>query len=533
MNYQDLIAIEVDRLQIQGKIDQQKTLAERNKLGQFATPSSLASEIAVYVKKLLGGKTRALRFSDPALGTGAFFSALLNVFSHECIASAIGIELDPIFAQSAHDLWKAFGLQVIQGDFTEFVRRLSGYQRPNLILTNPPYVRHHYLDRQQKARLQALATQATGLKVNGLAGLYVYYLLISHLWLEDDGVAAWLIPSEFMDVNYGDVVKKYLTERVTLIAAHRFDPFDVQFDDALVSSVIIVFRKAPPPHRWKARFTYGGTLGTPKLAQGVSLQKLRQSRKWTSYPMTSDPREPLHDESDRLLLSDLFKIQRGIATGANKFFILPRAEAIFRCLPEEYLRPILPSPRYLRETVIERDPDGYPKTGNQLALITCGLPDGQVREGYPSLWEYFNTAAARAIQRRYLIRNRKPWFKQEQRDRAPFLCTYMGRSINGKRSFRFIWNRSDAIAPNVYLMLYPIGPLAHALRERPELEALVYELINQITDCDIKGEGRVYGGGLHKIEPKELGRVSTIRFLDAIPELRKMYPRRQVLALKP
>src|SRR5262249_5095516 len=241
-------------------------------------------------------------------------------------------ELDPAFAQSAHGLWKAYGLEVIQGDFTELVTTINGHQRPNLILTNPPYVRHHHLNRRQKARLQALATQATGLEVNGLAGLYVYYLLISHLWLGDDGVAAWLIPSEFMDVNYGDAMKKYLTERVTLIAAHRFDPLDVQFDDALVSSVVIVFRKAPPPQRWKARFTYGGTLRTPKHAQEVSLQELRHSRKWTSYPMASNPRRPLHDESDRLLLSDLFKIQRGIATGANKFFILPRAEAISRSL---------------------------------------------------------------------------------------------------------------------------------------------------------------------------------------------------------
>jgi adenine-specific DNA-methyltransferase len=54
--------------------------------------------------------------------------------------------------------------------------------------------------------------------------------------MADDGYAAWLIPSEFMDVNYGAALKRYLTDHVTLIRVHRFDPADVQFGDALVSS---------------------------------------------------------------------------------------------------------------------------------------------------------------------------------------------------------------------------------------------------------------------------------------------------------
>ena len=83
----------------------------------------------------------------------------------------------------------------------------------------------------------------TSVKINGLAGLYVYFLLLATAWMEDGGYAAWLIPSEFMDVNYGVALKRFLTDRVTLIRAHRFDPNDVQFGDALVSSVVVVFRK--------------------------------------------------------------------------------------------------------------------------------------------------------------------------------------------------------------------------------------------------------------------------------------------------
>ena len=85
--------------------------------------------------------------------------------------------------------------------------------RFNLIICNPPYVRHHHLGNGDKSRLQIHTLQASGMKISGLAGLYCYFLGLSHAWMTDGGVAGWLIPSEFMDVNYGQAVKRYLLDR--------------------------------------------------------------------------------------------------------------------------------------------------------------------------------------------------------------------------------------------------------------------------------------------------------------------------------
>jgi len=488
--------VETRRLQEQTRLDALKTAAERNKLGQFATPPELALSIARYSRSLAGDGP--IRFLDPAIGTGSFYSALRQAYPLENIEAASGIELDPAFAQAAERLWSGSGLTILRGDFT----KQEPQRRFNLVLTNPPYVRHHHLSADEKDRLKARLAQSLLTNISGLAGLYCYFLLLSHDWMQEGALAIWLIPSEFMDVNYGSTLRKYLTESVTLMHIHRFCPTDVQFTDALVSSAVVVFRKAKAPEGHHATFSFAGSIENPQSEAQVSLEMLRHCRKWTQFPARTTV-----DNVDGPKLGDIFSIKRGLATGSNEFFIFTRERADEWKIPRQFLKPILPGPRYVTTDVVQAHPDGSPVLSQQLYLLDCSEPEEKVRNCWPRFYEYLCKGHKQEIAASYLASHREPWYSQEQRPPAPFLCTYMGRSRNGKHPFRFIWNRSQATAHNVYLMLYPKGPLKTALQKHPELESQVFSALQNITPAALIFQGRVYGGGLHKVEPKELAQI--------------------------
>ena len=85
--------------------------------------------------------------STPPSAPDRFTPRSLRLFRPKTIEAATGIELDPFFAEAAAALWGKTGLHIVQGDFT---KQKPPAQRFNLVLTNPPYVRHHHLIRRKR-----------------------------------------------------------------------------------------------------------------------------------------------------------------------------------------------------------------------------------------------------------------------------------------------------------------------------------------------------------------------------------------------
>jgi hypothetical protein len=243
-------------------------------------------------------------------------------------------------------------------------------------------------------------------------------------------------------------------------------------------------------------FTFGGSVTAPAVSASVALSELAATPKWTRFPAEAGRKATTGGAK----LGDLFEVKRGIATGDNKFFILSEARVRDLGLPPELVRPILPSPKQVKVTTVMADAAGVPTNVERLFLLTCSLPEHEIKAGHAALYKYL-AAGQETVGSGYLCSRRTPWYSQEQREPAPIMCTYMGRGDPSKtRPFRFIRNRSQAIGANVYLLLYPRSGMEVSDR----LLDAVWQHLDKMDASTLLREGRVYGGGLHKLEPGEL-----------------------------
>lgn len=502
---------ETIRLQSQTRVDARKSQETRNRLGQFSTPFPLAKEIVAQALSLLSPR-RDLAFLEPAVGTGVFFSAIEEADRNgDIIRRALGVEVDSGYGQVAQELWNRPPFQVRIEDFLDFSADRANRESFDLICTNPPYVRHHHIETRLKQELQARVKNEVGIQASGLSGLYVYFVLLCDAILRDGAVASWLIPSEFLYVNYGKALREYFTEKVTLLHVHQFDPVDVQFADALVSSCVVTYRKQSPRGTYDFRYTFGGTLSHPNEDRTLSSDEAVVQGKWN---LRTDAVPQIASHST-LRVSDLFDIKRGIATGNNGFFMLDRKMIEKFSVPDSFLRPILPSPRTLSELTIESDENGVPILPDARFLLDCRLPPEVVRVRYPHVWDYLLLGEAEGIPDAYLCSRRKPWYLQERRETPLFLATYMARSRSAdSHPFRFFLNLSLAVATNVFLLLYPKHRLRTLLGESRERMTELLQLLNSLEPSSVLNGGRTYGGGLHKLEPSELAGLP----LSAVPD---------------
>jgi adenine-specific DNA-methyltransferase len=243
-------------------------------------------------------------------------------------------------------------------------------------------------------------------------------------------------------------------------------------------------------------------LKSPLVVRKVALQELRNSSKWSGLV-----HKPTKVRTTTYTLADLFQVKRGLATGDNKFFVLSEQRVAELSIPYRFLKPILPSPRYLEGDIVDADETGNPLSIRKLFLLDCSLSEEEVVHFSEPLAKYLRSGREKTGIT-YICSHRKPWYSQELRPAAPFVCTYMGRGLKDRsKPFRFILNRSNATALNVYLMLYPKPILARALEKDVNLATKIWEILNRIPSEALLGEGRVYGGGLYKMEPKELANV--------------------------
>ena len=218
----------------------------------------------------------------------------------------------------------------------------------------------------------------------------------------------------------------------------------------------------------------------------VDRQLFRSDGHWTQLVRPRNHVVP--KDFERVPLRSLFRVRRGVATGANSYFVMSQKDAKDRGLETWCVRVIAHASEIL-------EAKGLVRTGaNRMLLLS---PDGIVRRrDFPLLNSYLAQGehprgGLPRIKDRYLCQQRDPWWQVERPNPAPVITTYMAR-----RPPAFALNPDNLVLLNIGHYLYP-------RRSDLDLEAIVWEL-NRQKDR-FAGHGRTYHGGLEKFEPREMG----------------------------
>ena len=203
------------------------SLEHRKKFAQFFTPFQLASLMADWLVGNKGIKT----VLEPAFGLGVFSRALLNKTTELTIK---GFDVDEkIFTKAKEVFFDTPNVDIHLKDyiFNDWHEKYDG------IICNPPYFKFH--DYDNKTILNEFESRLK-IKLNGFTNLYTLFLLKSIRQLNSSGRLAYIIPSEFLNSDYGKLVKSDLIKNKILRHIIVFDFEENVFDDALTTACILL-----------------------------------------------------------------------------------------------------------------------------------------------------------------------------------------------------------------------------------------------------------------------------------------------------
>jgi adenine-specific DNA-methyltransferase len=448
----------------------------RRRLGATYTPAEIIASMLDWADS----EGQPERVVDPGAGSGRFAVAAGRRFPN---AEVIAVEIDPLAAILARAHLAAAGLsrrsRVIVGDYRAF--RPEKIDGQTLYVGNPPYVRHHQIDRHWKEWLVATA-RARGLRASQLSGLHVHFFLatLAHAAPRDYG--AFITSAEWLDVNYGALVRDLVLDGLGGHAIHLLEPAALPFEDAATTAAITCFRIGEKPRSVRLRRVRSvRELGGLDRGQPVGRDRLAAAHRWT--PLTRPARRVPEGYVE---LGEICRVHRGAVTGANAIWTVEPGSTP---LPEGVLFPSVTRARELFEaaTVLAQ--------ADHLRLVIDIPPDLDVFGGddRAAIERFLRSARRQGAANGYIAQHRSAWWSVGLPRPAPILATYMAR-----RPPVFVRNLAQARHINIAHGIYPREPMEAAV-----LDALAAHLRRSVS----VEHGRTYAGGLTKFEPREMERL--------------------------
>lgn len=443
--------------------------------GQYFTPEPLARLMARWLDQV---KPKIVL--DPASGNHVFAGSLLEIGSS---AHVVEFEIDPIIASE-------FPAPANAETFCQDFLLSSWSERYDGIIANPPYMKFQLIENRDTIRQNFVRHYES--VPNWQSNIYVLFLLKALRQLRDAGRMIFLVPHDFLDSKSGNLLKAELVRMRCLEGVISLEQFDGDiFPEALTSSSLLkisgkvndVVHFSRPENSLELE----EAVMTDGIGKPVPYDTLLVESKWGTYFSGKD----LVDSEWRL--GDFVEVKRGIATGANEFFVLSPSRAKTLGLCEHELTDVVSKSSLIKgaefaasqmECLIESD--------SKCKLFT---PKECLSEG---AWSYVYAGEKAGWHKKYLCAARKEWFRSEMREPAPIWVSQASRG-----NIRVVRNRSDALNLTTFHGVWPSELLGLTA------DSVFALLISEIGQEALLRSSRRMANGLLKIQPGDLKAVDS------------------------
>lgn len=469
------------------------SLPQRKALGAFYTDESVARFLVGWALPTPKGAVM-----DPSCGDGRF----LDLAAERGASRLVGCDISPqALAETRERLAGADPpVELTCGDF--FAVEPRAYGPVDAVVGNPPFIRYQRFDHQSRRRALASALRV-GVRLTRLTSSWAPFLLHAIQFLRAGGRLAMVVPAEIVQTHYGLRTLRGLLGKFAAVDLVAFE--QNFFDDAQAETYLLLAEG------------YGAACHHVRLIPLSSVEELAALDEST-LPATGAVNVPLERGSlgrfaaahlnpeersawakvkrlpELRAVAALASVTNGYVTGDNEFFHRSRQAAVSAGLPATWLFPVARSSRSLRglEFTLADVTDLEAKgPAHHLVVPQDDLFLAMDRSALDRL---IAAGEARGTPTRFKCRSRDPWWRVPGLQRADVLVSYMA-------------GQYPRAAVNLTGGFFTNSLHGLRLRDGESGMKLALALYSSVSLLSIEIEGRSYGGGILKLEPRELDRV--------------------------
>lgn len=472
------------------------TLELRKARGAFFTPPAIADFLADWA---VGSNSQATVL-DPTCGEAVFLLAAarrlrsLGVKPQSIAAQVHGVDLHEDSLQDAAG-WLAeegFKANLQGGDFFGFpTPDQLGCRVPlvDAVIGNPPFVRYHqHMGAVRKRSLAAALHQ--GVRLSGLASSWAALVVHACGFLKPEGRLAMVLPAELLTVHYAEPVRRWLKQRFGSVHLVMFER--LQFEGAIEKVVLVVAQGSGGCDTFSVLYLQDSDdLQRSHVFDSLSVAPAADG-KWTDLLLPLAQRQLFKRVVANSFqpLREYGTVELGTVTGANHYFTLTEeTRQTFELEPDVDVIPTCPpGTKRLRSLCLSKP--GWTRLRDDGERVWMLYPTGD--EVSAGLARYLAQGETAGVHEAYKCQVRTPWWRPPRVPPPDLFFTYMSH-----RYPRLIANGAKVTFVNSMHGVRLATP-SSAIRA-----ALPLLTVNSVTMLGAEVQGRSYGGGILKMEPRE------------------------------